>query len=625
MAANPKPRSKKILVPLALILVLAVFLAVPSTRNSMLGFFNLTKEQAEEGVYYTCPMHPDIRLPQAGECPICGMTLVKKTVGSEEQSGRINVTTRQVQLTGVTVEKLRSRELIKEIDTYGQIDYDETRLSVVAAWVGGRIDKLYVNFTGVTVNKGHALVYLYSPDLISTEKEYLLARANLFKVQKSNMKEAIANAQALVNSSRQRLLWWGLSESQIERIGQSGDVEDHITIYAPIGGTVIDKHAYEGMYVKEGEELFHIADLSRVWLYADIYEDEIPFLFQKREGDYYECIMHPEERSDKPGTCPECGMELTRTNPSLKVEIATRAFPGEVFTGTISFTDPYLNPETRTVRVRVNIDNPDLKLKPGMFARARMLIPVGKTLAVPENAVLFSGKRRIVLVEEEKGRFRPQPVKLGRLWLNDRNREEEELTKLVFKREALRYHEVLAGLEEGEKVVTSGNFLLGSESQLQGALTKMLEITDEEEASSGQTEEEVSYEFSKEQSISDILEAYYGIQKLLAEDKTDGVDKLAEAILESAKSKSIKDAAEPLHHASQKNDIKATRDDFETLSDVLIAYIEKYKSSVSRLPARFYCPMRDAEWLQDAQQTKANPYYGTAMLKCGEVVSWDEE
>ena len=215
-----------------------------------------------------------------------------------------------------------------------------------------------------------------------------------------------------------------------------------------------------------------------MWLFADIYEDDIPFLYQKRPDDFYECPMHTDVTSDVPATCHKCGMDLIRTNKSIKVEITTRAFPGEIFDGTISFTDPFLKPETRTVRVRVNIDNPELKLKPDMYARVKIRLPVGQIVAVPENAVIHSGKRTFVLVEEAKGQFRPQPVELGRKWVEDIEREESERERLVFQRESIRYHEVLGGLDVGDRVVTSGNFLLGSESQLQGALSKMLGVGD---------------------------------------------------------------------------------------------------------------------------------------------------
>jgi Cu(I)/Ag(I) efflux system membrane fusion protein len=468
MENNKTSLLRRLRVPVILAAIVGVVFAVPASRDSVLNLFSFQNAGVEAGTYFTCPMHPDIRLSQAGDCPICGMSLVEKEASDEEGSGSISVTAQQVQLTGITVEPVKRRKLFREIDAYGKIDYDETRREVVSAWVGGRIDKLFIDFTGVTVNKGHALVDLYSPDLISTKREYLLAIENLDKVKQSGFPEAVRNAEKLVASTRQRLVWLGLNETQINAIEKSKDLDDHVRIYAPQGGTVIHKEAYPGMYVKEGDVLFHIADLSRVWLYADIYEDEITYLHEKRPDDYYECTMHPEVTSKQPGTCHKCGMELIRANKSLLVDIETRAFPGEAFKGYISFTDPFLNPQTRTVRVRVNIENPDLKLKPDMFARAKIRFPVGEMLAVPENAVIHSGTRKIVLVEEEKGKFTPKLVKLGRLWLNDLERETAEEKSLDFQSESLRYHEVIAGLAGGDQIVTSGNFLLGSESQLQG-------------------------------------------------------------------------------------------------------------------------------------------------------------
>jgi Cu(I)/Ag(I) efflux system membrane fusion protein len=463
-------------IPLIIIAAVAVALAVPSSRHALFGFFNLGEEPIESGVYYTCPMHPDIRLPQMTDCPICGMSLVEKTAGEgeDERTGSIAVTPRQIQLSGVNVTPVKKRQLSRDIDTYGVIDYDETHLAVVSAWVGGRIDKLYIDFTGVRVHKGHALAYLYSPDLISAEKEYLLALDNLERIERSSSSAGVAQARELVSAARQRLLRWGLNDAQVEALAKNKKIEDHATLYAPLGGTVIEKKAFEGMYVREGDELFRIADLSRVWLYADIYEEDIPFLYQKRAGDFYECPMHPEVTAQAPAACTKCGMDLIRTNKSMQVEITTRATPGETYLGAISFTDPFLDSETRTVRVRINIDNPERQLKPGMYARVRIHLPLGEMLAVPENAVIDSGQRSIVIVDEGGGKFRPQPVRLGRRWVDDRAGRRHEESAFVFQKESLRYHEVLAGLVEGDRVVTSGNFLLGSESQLQGALAKMI-------------------------------------------------------------------------------------------------------------------------------------------------------
>ncbi|NIM19152.1 MAG: DUF3347 domain-containing protein [Candidatus Latescibacteria bacterium] len=662
MTMKNKSLVNKLRMPIAAIAILAVVFAIPASRHAILDFFQLGGETTEVGVYYTCPMHPEIRLPQMGDCPICGMSLVEKSIGEdeEEQTGVVSVTTRQIQLSGVTVEPVAPRKLVREIDTYGTIDYDETRLGVVSAWVGGRIDDLYVDFTGVTVNKGHPLVHLYSPDLISTEKEFLLAKENLSRVERSGLHDAISSARELVNASKQRLLWWGLSEAQIDKIARNGKIEDHITIYAPQGGTVTHKEAYEGMYVKEGDELFHIADLSKVWLFADIYEEDIPFLYQDRPDDFYECPMHPEVTSDSPSMCPKCGMDLIRTNKSIQAEITARAFPGEVFKGTISFTDPFLNPETRTVRVRVNIDNPELKLKPDMYARVQIKLPVGELLAVPENAVLHSGKRKIVLVEEEPGKFRPQPVELGRMWVNDIEREESEHKTLVFKREAIRYHEIIAGLNEGERVVTSGNFLLGSESKLQGALAKMLGVSDanatpadahighshakpvavqkedKKEKHQGhagreqagdkkeKAEERPSkLEFVEEKAFAAIIDAYYDMADKLAGDKYEGISALADSINAKASSPSIKKAVEPLRHAHHKKDIEKIRVDFEGLSDMLIAYVQKHKAGIKDLPLKAYCPMKDASWLQKSKDI-ANPYYGSAMYKCGVIQAWEK-
>ncbi|MFQ5511545.1 MAG: efflux RND transporter periplasmic adaptor subunit [Candidatus Krumholzibacteriia bacterium] len=608
-----------------IVVVAAILFVIPGARHQILGLLSSESTGGEASVYYTCPMHPDIRLPQPGECPICGMTLVEKEAGDEEQTGTVAVTTQQSQLTGITIEPIKERELYREIDTYGKVDYDETKLGVVAAWVGGRIDRLFIDFTGVTVKKGHPLVELYSPNLISSEREYLLALENLDKVERSGFEEATRNARELVASTRQRLLWLGLSDKQLDKIAATRTPDEHIIIYAPQGGTVIEKKAYPGMYVKEGDVLFKVADLSRVWLYADIYEDEIPYLYEDRPGDYYECAMHPEVRSDKPIDCWECGMALTRSNKSLKVRIETRSFPGETFEGYISFTDPFLDPETRTVRIRVNIDNSGLRLKPDMFARAKIRLPAGNMIAVPENAVIHSGTRKIVLVEEEKGKFRPTLVRLGRLWLNDVERSDAESQDLAFQRGSLRFHEVLAGLETGEQVVTSGNFLVSSESQLQGALAKMLEDEGQEgtdEKPGGEQRIAAADVPKKEEGrFPEIMEAYLGITDRLAKDSLEGVAELAETIVASAVNDGIKEAADSMRHTMDKSDIEAVRQDFRRLSDMIIAYIEEHGDHIAAKPNKAYCPMADARWLQ-AGTAIANPYYGAEMPRCGNIEPW---
>lgn len=606
--------------------VAAVIYVVPPLRHSVEGIFGgHAEETGSEDFYYTCPMHPDIRLAQPGDCPICGMSLVKKAAGAgEEDRTSIRVTPTQVQLTGVRTETVQTRGLVKEIDTYGKIDYDERGLAYVAAWIDGRIDTLFVDFTGVKVQKGHAMVSLYSPKLVSGQQEYLLAADGLRQAEASGSPTAISRARDTKESARQRLLYWGVTARQVDDLERTRRVKDHLTIHAPIGGTVIHKNAFEGMYVKEGDRLFRIADLSKLWLYAEIYEDEIPYLYRERPGDYYECPMHPDQRSDQPKDCPVCDMPMIRANPNVEVEITTRALPGEDFRGTISFTDPFLNPQTRTMRVRVNVDNQDGFLRPEMFARARINLDAGEVLAVPENAVIHSGKRALVLVDEGRGQFRPQPVQLGRLWLVDPEYMEREDEDLVFSAGAIRYHEIVRGLERGEKVVTSGNFLLGSESKLQGALTKMVEETEagwsrQDSLTAGLDAKKATLG-EKEPDITKILDAYYAIRAKLASDTEDDVAKLAAAIAGIARNTGLADPAQALKTAAGGGDIEATRKALKPLSENLIDYVRLHGKPDDRDAVAYYCPMYDASWMQ-ADRDMGNPYYGSSMLKCGNEIS----
>lgn len=607
-----------------LLAVAAVIYVVPPLRRGVEGIFMHHEETSGADFYYTCPMHPDIRLDQPGDCPICGMSLVKKVAGAAEgERTDIRVTPTQVQLTGVRTEMVRLRNLVKEIDTYGKIDYDERSLSYVSAWIDGRIDTLFVDFTGVEVQKGHALVSLYSPGLVSGQQEYLLALDALHEAEARGSKPAESKARDVVASSRQRLAYWGITDRQIQDLEQTRHVKDHLTIYAPIGGTVIHKNAFEGMYVKEGDRLFQIADLSKLWMYAEIYEDDIPFLYKERPDDYYECPMHPGQTSKRPADCPICNMPMIRTNPNIDIELTTRALPDEVFHGTISFADPFLDPKTRTMRVRVNVDNERRLLRPEMFARARILLEMGETLAVPENAVIQSGKRALVLMDAGEGRFRPQPVQLGGRWLVDPERLSTESEDLVFSPEATRFHEILRGLDGGEMVVTSGNFLLGSESKLQGALAKMVEETEKKWSSqdslAAALEPKRRILGQEEPGIAKILESYYSIRSALAGDSQEGTSKLASVIAETSKNSGLADPARRLAKAAQGADISATREALKPLSENLISYLQLYGTSDQPVPVAYHCPMADANWIQD-NRDMGNPYYGSSMLKCGSEI-----
>lgn len=610
-------------VVIAVLALAATFLAVPAVRTGLIRALrqalNLEETASEATVVYTCPMHPQIKLPQMGDCPICGMSLVRREAGAAGATGTVSLTPRQIQLAGVRSEKVIERPLVSVIDTVGRIDYDERRLAKVTAWVEGRIDRLEVNFTGVTIDKGHPLVDLYSPPLISAQQEYIEALQAYETVKDSPIRETRNRARDLIRSTRQRLLWWGLTESQVDEIAKTRKVRSHITIFAPIGGTVIHKHVVEGQYVKTGDTLFEIADLSRVWMYADIYESELPSLLRPRQGDFYECPMHPEVRGGPADRCPTCGMPLLRRSPKIQLSITSRSYPGQVFTGTVEFTDPFVNPRTRTLRIRCTIENPDLQLRPEMYVRARILLHEGRLPALPESAVIHSGKRRIVLIDEGGGTFRPVLVRLGRMWLHEEGHVPTEEQALPFHRGLRRYHEVLAGVKPGDRVVTSGNFLLNSESQIQGALEHLIGPEEEEKAP------EAKGPFHE--AMRRVIQEYLRIHAALAADsiKTLGP---ATAILERIQAASAAAATgedrsfaeslvNPAKRLAAETDARKIREAFGDLSDALLRYWRSSGSHPGMDVHVAYCPMVKRHWLQEGRSIR-NPY-DPSMPGCGVI------
>jgi len=318
------------------------------------------------------------------------------------------------QLLGIQTSNVEYRSLEKLIRTVGRIDYDERKISAISLKVGGWIGKLFVNYTGKFVRKGEPLFTIYSPDLVSTQEEYLLALRTREKIKHSSLEDAVKGAESLVESSRNRLLLWDITADQIIELAMSGKAKTYQTIYSPGTGFVIKNNVVEGMFVKPGMTLFRVADLSTVWIYADIYEYEMPFV--------------------------KVGQVATITLPYNR---------RKTFKGRITYIYPYLEPDTRTVKVRLEFPNPDFALKPQMYANAEIKVKGGRKLAVIGGAVLHSGIRNIVFVYKGRDLFEPREVKLGP--------------------KVNGYYEVLEGLSSGEKVVTSGNFLLDSESRLMAA------------------------------------------------------------------------------------------------------------------------------------------------------------
>jgi Cu(I)/Ag(I) efflux system membrane fusion protein len=590
----------------------AVF--VPPVRGALLSSYDKlfsNPKALEAGSYYTCPMHPQIRMQAPGDCPICGMTLVKKEGGGAVASTGVQFTDRQVQQGGIRAGRIRKRALVKNVSAVGGIDYDERTLANVSARTDGRIDQLFMNFTGMTVNKGHVLASIYSPQLISAQKEYLLALET---------RSGSGSRSDMVESVKKRMLRWGVTEEQVAELEKTRKEQDHLTIYAPIHGTVIKRNVTEGAYVKEGDVLFEMADMSRVWLYADLYESDAAVLTVPHEGDHYECPMHPEIRSQGPSDCTVCGMALIRHSPALKAEITTMVYPGEKFEGEVEFTYPFVNPASRTIRVRITVPNDELKLRPQMYAKAELRVELGEKLSVPEGAVVYSGKRDIVFIDEGGGKFTPRAVKLGAMWLDDANAVASVDKSLPFYRGGQRYHEVLEGLAEGDLVVVSGNFVVDAESQLQGALDKI--AREEETPKGGMPQPLAGF-------VEGVLPDYFALGKILSENQEQHFkhmaaplsQKLAAGLSDDLKKAQPKFAervpaiAEALGKASTPDDFRKC---FEDLSTLFIESLRDFGGVVNGRKIRLiYCPMKKKYWLQESAAGILNPY-APDMPHCGE-------
>ena len=375
---------------------------------------------------WTCSMHPFIVKDKPGTCPICGMELIKKiddsaTAGAQsaeqkqqaEMLGHVSLSPTQRVMANVATVAAKQQTLNKEINAVGIVQFDQTRQAKVTAWIAGRIDKLHVNSVGASVSKDHPVAEIYSPDLVSSQQEYLLAVKSRDQLKNSAIASIAQNGEGLVASARQRLMLFGVKDSQIAELEKAGKPNIRIPIYTPLSGVVIEKMAQQGQYVNTGDVLFNIADLSTVWVEVEVYENEFPNI-----------------------------------HIGQQVEIRSQSFPGKPFTGRIAFIYPFLDPKTRTVKARVEMPNPGMKLKPDMFVSAIIKVPLGSSIVVPVTAVIDTGKRKVVWVESSAGMFEPRDVMTGQ-------QSDDKI-------------QILSGLKPGDKVAVSGGYLIDSESQLKG-------------------------------------------------------------------------------------------------------------------------------------------------------------
>jgi Cu(I)/Ag(I) efflux system membrane fusion protein len=369
-------------------------------------------------LYWTCGMHPSVKAEESGKCPICNMDLVPvmketETTPAEGKPIELNIGEEAARLARISTALVTRMMLTLSIDAPGELAYDETRTAVISSRVGGWIEKLYADETGMELGEGDPLIEIYSPELVSAQKEYLLARGT----------ELEAHAM-------EKLLLLGLTKKQVRELHEESDISTTLTIFASAAGTVVHRGVTSGERIEAGRTLFHIADLSRLWVLADIFENDIGLVRKGQEA-----------------------------------RITVDALQGVEIESSVAFIEPATNPRTRSTRIRLEIENPDSSLRPGMFAKVRIEAPMGGmeegsgdphrmhmqdggVLAVPRGAIINTGRRTIAFVETGPGRYLLRKVKLGVL--------------------AGDHYVVLDGLSEGERVVERGSFLLDSQAQLSG-------------------------------------------------------------------------------------------------------------------------------------------------------------
>jgi multidrug efflux pump subunit AcrA (membrane-fusion protein) len=410
----------------ALIIAVAVVLGVLYRGKVRAAFqHDHGQQQAASGerniLYWYDPMHPQYRANKPGKAPDCGMDLVPKYADEQRapmSPGSVMLPAEKQQLIGVRTTEVKRESLVRDVRTTGQVTADETKIAHVHVKISGFIEQVFVDYVGQLVKKGQPLFTLYSPDLVSTQEEYLIARRGEKTLSTSPFAEVAQSSMSLLRSTRERLKLWDISDEQIKKLDETGEVSRTLTFYSPTTGFVMDRKAFPQTSVTPDTELYTVSNLSTVWVNADIFEYEVPFV---RVGQHAE-------------------MQLSY-------------YPGKTWKGHVSFIYPTVDPTTRTVKVRLEFRNPKFQLKPQMFADVELKINYGNQVVVPQEAVLDSGKEQRVFVAKGDGYFEPRQITTG-----------AKLDGKVV---------VLSGLRAGETVVSSGNFLVDSESRLKGAAGPM--------------------------------------------------------------------------------------------------------------------------------------------------------
>src|SRR5690625_333182 len=537
---------------------------------------------------WTCSMHPQVRQPAPGQCPICGMDLIPAASGAgDEIAGdlpRLVLSDRAVALIDVRTWPVERREVEREIRLPGMIDYDERRVGTISARFPGRLEKLYVNFTGTYVEQGEPMAEIYSPALISAQEELLQA----LRMQESE--------NALLDAARDRLRLLGLTDEQVGEIEEAGKVMDRITISSPMSGIVTERLASEGSYVETGQAIYSVVDLSELWVNLEAYESDLTWL--------------------------SVGQSVT---------FVTQTRPGERLGGTIAFIDPVVNESSRTANIRVDLENPGEWLKPGMFIRGTVHSMFGADeedppLVIPATAPLITGERAIVYVK-----------------VPDADAPTFEAREILLGPKTRSHYVVFEGLEEGEIVVTRGSFQIDSELQIRGRPSMMAPAEPEQVA---ETIHEVTPLVNVDavpaafgQQINRFAQAYLDLTEALAADDLEAARMATEAMrrrLGEIDSSLLADDAlaawTNLHDDLQPlladlagaDSLPGIRTLLQPLTNAVETAVVSFHGGQVGSLYKAYCPMaldnQGGTWLQRSDSI-ANAYFGAAMHQCGDIVN----
>jgi len=534
-------------------------------------------ETSQTNQMWTCSMHPQIMQPEPGDCPICGMDLIPAEAGAD------GLTADQFKLTPSAMALANIQTMVVgngaiengTIKLSGKIAENEEANAVQVSYFSGRIERLNISFTGEEVRKGQLLATIYSPELYAAQQELITA---------SSLKES---QPALHKAVRNKLKLWKLSENQINQIEASGKVIENFPVYATVSGTVTEKLVEQGDYIKQGQPLLKIANLNTVWANFDVYENQIE---QFKKGQ--------------------------------EVKVITNAYPNKTFKGTVDFIDPVLNTKTRTVDLRVVLNNKEAIFKPGMFVSAEIesdKINSNEVITVPSSAVLWTGERSVVYIKSNPN----EPI--------------FELKEVTLGNKIGDNYEVLDGLSSGDEIVTNGTFTVDAAAQLQGKKSMMNQPVSKEMTVNENHSKITRLESPKafQQQLKQVYDNYINLKDALVEDNSEKAISDAKKLISSFRKIDMKLLTGEAHKQwmaleghiqasansiSKSSEIKIQRDHFKQLSTHLIKAVQLF--GVNEKVYVEFCPMADnnngAYWLSKEEQI-LNPYFGDSMLKCGEV------